>query len=94
MVGDDPEWVKTDLINSMEADGLPLPTDFVPQRPEKGVVKSETSFGPDARRSLKDLKAEAIRHIEQKAIMYALNLTGWNKRQTAKMLGISYKAFL
>ena len=24
--------------------------------------------------------------------MYALNMTGWNKRQTAKMLGISYKA--
>ncbi len=92
LVGDDPEWIKTDLINNIEADGLPLPTDFVSQRAEKGVVKPETSFGPDALRSLKALKAEAIRHIEQKAIMYALNMTGWNKRQTAKMLGISYKA--
>jgi len=92
MVGDDPEWIKTDLINNIEADGLPLPTDFVSQRAEKGVVKSETSSGPDALSSLKALKAEAIRHIEQKAIMYALNMTGWNKRQTAKMLGISYKA--
>jgi two-component system response regulator AtoC len=92
MVGDDPEWIKANLLHNIEADGLPLPTDFVSQRAEKGGVPSETRFGPDAWSSLKALKAEAIRNIEQKSIMYALNMTGWNKRQTAKMLGISYKA--
>jgi len=92
MVGDDPESIKAELLDNIEGDGLPIPSDFAYQRSEKDVVKPETRFGPDAHRSLKVLKAEATQHIEQKAIMYALNMTGWNKRQTAKMLGISYKA--
>ena len=92
MVGDDPESVKAELLNNIEGDGLPIPTDFAYQSNESDGVKPETRFGPDAHRSLKVLKAEATQHIEQKAIMYALNMTGWNKRQTAKMLGISYKA--
>jgi DNA-binding NtrC family response regulator len=92
MVGDDPEMIKTELLDNIEADGLPIPADFAYQRGDKEVIKPATRFGPDAHRSLKVLKAEATRHIEQKAIMYALNMTGWNKRQTAKMLGISYKA--
>ena len=43
-------------------------------------------------RSLKDLKAEATHFIEKQAILHALKMTGWNKKRTAQMLKISYKA--
>jgi DNA-binding NtrC family response regulator len=46
----------------------------------------------DKVRPLKELKAEATRFIEKKAIIHILNLTGWNKSKAAKMLKISYKA--
>jgi DNA-binding NtrC family response regulator len=40
---------------------------------------------------MKELKAGAETAIETKAIAYALRTTGGNKRQAARMLGISYK---
>ena len=92
MVGDYPERIKTELLNNMEADGLSPPIDIVPERTEKEQERDEIDLEPDSLSSLKDLKAKATQHIEKKAITYALNMTGWNKRQTAKMLKISYKA--
>jgi two-component system response regulator AtoC len=46
----------------------------------------------DILRSLKDVKAQATKYIERKAITHSLNMTGWNKREAAKLLKISYKA--
>jgi two-component system response regulator AtoC len=58
------------------------------------VVQQQRDFEgeSDTLRSLKDVKAEATRYIERKTITHALNRTGWNKREAAKMLKISYKA--
>ena len=92
MVGDDPEWIETEIQNNIKADGLSPIVDVGPGPSEKGEQNTEVSVEPDTMRSLKVLKAEATKHIEKKAILYALNMTGWNKRQAAKMLRISYKA--
>ena len=43
-------------------------------------------------RPLREVKMEAKKYIEKKAILQALNLTGWNKRKSAQLLKISYKA--
>lgn len=92
MVGDYTERVKSELLHNMKADGLNLPMDIVPEPPGKEQNGDKIDLEIDNLRSLKALKAEATQHIEKKAIMYALNMTGWNKRQAAKMLKISYKA--
>ena len=92
MVGDDPELIKNGLVSNIKADGLSPPIDIVPESSEKEAINAESNFEPDNLRSLKVLKAEATKHIEKKAIMYALNMSSWNKRQAAKMLKISYKA--
>jgi len=93
MVGDDPERVRFELLNNMEADGISPPPEIIPAslREETpgpkggGVLENEL-------RPLKVVKAEASRYIERKAIMHALEMTGWNKREAAKVLKISYKA--
>ena len=94
MVGDDPKQITFELMNNMEADGLspPIPIDVVTEPPEEREIRGESNLMPDTLKSLKTLKADATRYIEKKGIMYALNMTGWNKRQAAKMLKISYKA--
>lgn len=88
MVGDHPEKVSSELLSNMISDGLTPPKGLIPKPPKKPVKESEPS---SISRSLKVLKAEASSYIERKAIIHALDLTGWNKRQTAKMLKISYK---
>lgn len=92
MVGEDPEHIKNALINNMASDGLPPPSEVIPKPPEKGMHEIQAERNPEVIRSLKDLKAEASDYIEKKAILHALNATGWNKKQTARMLKISYKA--
>jgi DNA-binding NtrC family response regulator len=76
----------------MKVDGQSLPTGVT--FPPSDVVEQqrEVSGELDALRSLKDVKAEATKYIERKTITHALNRTGWNKREAAKMLKISYKA--
>lgn len=44
--------------------------------------------------SLKTLSREAARKAEQELIRKVLDQTHWNRKQTAKILGISYKALL
>jgi two-component system response regulator AtoC len=92
MLGDDPEVVKAEFLDNMMVDGQSLPTGVT--FPPSDVVEQqrEVSGELDDLRSLKDVKAEATRYIERKAITHALNRTGWNKREAAKMLKISYKA--
>jgi len=88
MVGEHPEKVSYEILANMVSDGITPPKGFLPRSSKDPVQRSEPR---DISRSLKDLKAEASSYIERKAIMHALELTGWNKRQTAKMLKISYK---
>ena len=42
--------------------------------------------------SLKKINAKASQEIEKKVISTALSLSGWNKREAARMLKISYKS--
>jgi len=92
MVGADPERVKSELLNNMKEDGLIPAEELTSRRAEDGNLKEKNSLETATNRSLKDLKTEAIKHIERRALMHALNMTGWNKREAARMLKISYKA--
>ena len=84
--------VKSELLSSMKANDLPLPMELPPTPPDKVGLEEKAKGEFDALNSLKDVKAKATRYIEKKAIRHALNKTGWNKREAAKMLKISYKA--
>jgi transcriptional regulator with PAS, ATPase and Fis domain len=91
LVGDDPGMVKFEIMKNMEADGLSPSGGPIPRPSEEG--EEQDSKGKRyALESLKDLKTEATKYIEKKAILHALSLTGWNKRETAKILRVSYKA--
>jgi DNA-binding NtrC family response regulator len=92
MVGDDPEKIRYDLLTHMVEDGLTPPMGTIPTAHEEAEQGEEEGTVPPTFRPLRDLKAEAMGYIERKAIMHALNMTGWNKREAAKMLKISYKA--
>lgn len=91
MVGDNPEKVKSELLNNMESNGLSPSIKLIPEISEETSQRDRYNKS-DTLIPLKDLKAEATRYIERKTITYALNLTGWNKREAARMLKISYKA--
>ena len=89
LVGDEPERVLSELVRNMKADGIPVPDEIGLSEQEAGGGDTEEGEG-DAL-SLKKLAAEATDYIEAKAIEHALRMNGWNKRQAAKMLKISYK---
>jgi two-component system response regulator AtoC len=92
MLGHDVESLKLELLSNMKTDGQSLPVG-IGRAPSVEVAQpKDVKAEPDALRSLKDVKAEATRYIERKAITHALNVTGWNKREAAKRLKISYKA--
>ena len=91
MVGDQPEAIKGELLSNMKEDGLVPPQEFIPEGSEETQASAEI-LEPGASNSLKHLKAVATNYIEKKAITHALNMTGWNKRQAARLLKISYKA--
>ncbi len=44
--------------------------------------------------SLKDISRAAARVAERELILKMLQQTRWNRKQTAELLGISYKALL
>jgi two-component system response regulator AtoC len=92
MLREDTDTLKSELLDNMRADGQSLPAGF--SLPSSDVVgqQGDVTGDLDELRSLKDVKAEATRYIERKTITHALNRTGWNKREAAKMLKISYKA--
>jgi len=79
-------------LNNMRADGLPAPLGFSTDTPLEEEQGKEERGRAETLRPLKDLKAEATKYIEKKAILHALNMTGWNKRRAADLLKISYKA--
>jgi two-component system, NtrC family, response regulator AtoC len=67
-----------------------------PSTPASGTSASPT---PDvaadpARYSLKDISRSAARGAERELILKMLQQTRWNRKETAALLGISYKALL
>ncbi|MBW2065951.1 MAG: sigma-54-dependent Fis family transcriptional regulator [Deltaproteobacteria bacterium] len=90
LLGVDPELLMKEFLSSMKADNIPIPPEFsIPYTKTEQVMGSAKDNGI---LPLKEVKAEATRHIERQAINHALNLTGWNKREAARLLQISYKA--
>jgi two-component system response regulator AtoC len=93
MVGEDPQGVRLELLENMQAEGLPIPEGLDERTSESR--KRTQDVGRNVNRSvrpLKDLAGEATKYIERKAILHALNMANWNKRKAAKLLRISYKA--
>ncbi len=85
------DWrtVEKELL-SREADGV---------RGFGAAVGQTASTSPDASSEktfppLKEVKKKAIREAEVKLIRSVLAETGWNRKQAAKILQISYKALL
>ncbi len=93
LIGDDPDLIKSEFIHNMRADAQALPeylgTDPKAEGPQQQGASNDEHFPIE---SLKDIRADATRFIERRAILYVLNLTGWNKRRAAEKLQISYKA--
>jgi len=48
----------------------------------------------DGRVSLKQISRQAARQIERKVILKVIEASGWNRKQAAKLLNISYRALL
>jgi two-component system response regulator AtoC len=74
-------------------DDFTVPPGSAKEQPEypheqSGKILSEGSL------SLKEIAKSAARKAEKEAILIALDTTGWNKSRAAKLLKISYKAFL
>ncbi len=92
MVSDHPEEFKSELLNNMREDGLPLPMELIRAPSDDHTQPESTNEEIESRRSLKDLKSEAAGYIEKRAITQALDMTRWNKLEAARMLKISYKA--
>lgn len=90
MVGDEPEKLKGDLLDSMQENGLSPPSEII-SGPFGESAQGEPGTGAYTLKPLKKLKGEAADYIEKRAISHALNLSGWNKRHAAGMLKISYK---
>lgn len=90
LVGDEPDGVRAELVENMEADGIPIPDEIRSPR-ERDARENGKEMREEDALSLKALTAEATDYIEKRAIQHALSMTGWNKRQAAKMLKISYK---
>jgi two-component system response regulator AtoC len=85
MVGDDPDLVKSELMNNTGTGSPTLPRD---QTSEASGEREK----PDILKPLREVKAEAIKYIEKEAILHALRTSRWNKREAAKILKISYKS--
>ncbi|MDY6838701.1 MAG: sigma-54 dependent transcriptional regulator [Thermodesulfobacteriota bacterium] len=90
MVGYNQEEVSSELLSNMAADDMRA--EAVTESSDGPGLPAKDTIERNPPKSLKDLKVEATRHVEREAIMHALNLTGWNKKEAAKILKISYKA--
>jgi two-component system response regulator AtoC len=74
----------------------PQPAPVVAPRPDPPVVPimpPTLSPGP-GHYSLKDISKHAAREAERELILRMLQHTRWNRKETAEILGISYKALL
>ena len=76
------------------AEAAPAPNGASPPPsgpPEPVLMATASSAG---RYSLKDISRQAARGAERELILRMLQQTRWNRKETAEMLGISYKALL
>lgn len=92
MVSDHPEEFKSELLENMREDGLRLPMEFIRAPVDDNEQAQDLGDEDNQLRSLKELKSQAAAYIEKRAIAQALDITRWNKLETARMLKISYKA--
>jgi len=88
MIGDDHLIVKSDLLEGITGKGLRQGEEDFGSAGEEEAGEG----GKTGKMSLKSIKAKAAENIEKKVIMNALRTAGWNKREAARMLRISYKA--
>ncbi len=58
------------------------------------VSANAQTSSDDGRLSLKKITKQAARELEREIILRVLSENGWNRRQTAKVLSISYRALL
>jgi len=91
ILGLGPDLLVKEFLTNMRADHKPIPPEL-PFSRERDAEHAQESPEDNGLMPLKELKAEATRDIERQAISHALNLAGWNKREAAKLLQISYKA--
>jgi len=88
LCGETPEEIQEDIMRTRLVDGEMPGKDGFKDGVKEGGGKEDH---PARLIPLKKLKAEAEKAIETKVIEYALRASHGNKRQTARMLGISYK---
>jgi len=62
------------------------------------VTRNQSQFNPtvppDGSVSLKRVTREAVRELERQVILKSLQAHSWNRKRTARALGISYRALL
>jgi two-component system response regulator AtoC len=88
MMGDELSRVKSDLLDNMAAEKIPIPEEMISRSEE--VETGDEDEKPVI--SLKTVKARAAKDIERRVILNALDAARGNKRVVAKMLKISYKS--
>jgi two-component system response regulator AtoC len=78
------------------AQGRAHPTVMSPQGEQSAAPPDPTrhAAGADVNYSLKDISRTAARKAERELIVKMLQQTQWNRKETAEILGISYKALL
>ena len=91
MIGEDPADITSMLLAGMLSNGLTHPLDSKPDAASSNDYNEFINYNPGKVIPLKELKYEAAGYIERKLILYALNVSGWNKKKAAEKLQISYK---
>ena len=67
---------------------------MVSAQPPVASQRPPADVGEPTSYSLKDISRTAAREAERELILKMLQHTRWNRKETAAMLGISYKALL
>lgn len=68
--------------------------DFIDEPVERRTPATTLPFAPDGTLPFKRLAKEAARQMERKLILRALEANHWNRRRTAEVLKISYRALI
>jgi len=71
-----------------------VPSTAPPASPAAAPAAAAPSAPANGKCSLKDISRQAAREAERELILRMLQHTRWNRKETAEILGISYKALL
>lgn len=86
-VGEDPDIVQQALVGNKGGDEA-----FTAIGANGKATEHEGApHNPWTSNSLKEIKEQAARYVERKAILHALQVSEGNKRKAAEMLNVSYK---